>query len=73
MAGNWLPSCRIFENEHFLAAMGLSPAFPKGNLSDGIQFSDTAFCCLDIFLTFSFCFAEPLLAYLTESDPTMAE
>ncbi|XP_057252359.1 uncharacterized protein LOC130592194 [Beta vulgaris subsp. vulgaris] len=29
VAGNWLPSCKMFKNEHFLAAFGLSPAFPK--------------------------------------------
>ncbi|XP_019107198.3 uncharacterized protein LOC109136040 [Beta vulgaris subsp. vulgaris] len=29
VAGNWLPSCKLFKNEHFLAAFGLSPAFPK--------------------------------------------
>ncbi|XP_057248204.1 uncharacterized protein LOC130590189 [Beta vulgaris subsp. vulgaris] len=29
VAGNWLPNCKLFKNEHFLAAFGLSPAFPK--------------------------------------------
>ncbi|XP_057247461.1 uncharacterized protein LOC130589861 [Beta vulgaris subsp. vulgaris] len=29
VAGNWLPSCKLFKDEHFLAAFGLSPAFPK--------------------------------------------
>ncbi|XP_048503505.2 uncharacterized protein LOC104886480 [Beta vulgaris subsp. vulgaris] len=29
VAGNWLPSCKFFKDEHFLAAFGLSPAFPK--------------------------------------------
>ncbi|XP_048493404.2 uncharacterized protein LOC125493969 [Beta vulgaris subsp. vulgaris] len=29
VAENWLPSCKLFKNEHFLAAFGLSPAFPK--------------------------------------------
>ena len=36
---NWLPSCCLFKNEHFLVAMGMSPAFPKGNLAEGVRFT----------------------------------
>lgn len=38
VAGNWLLNRKLFKNENFLAAVGLSPAFPKGNSAEGIQF-----------------------------------
>lgn len=38
-AGNWSPICKLFKNENFLAAMGLSLAFPKGNSVEAFRFS----------------------------------
>lgn len=39
VAGNRLPSCKLFKKKKFLAAMGLSPAFPRGNLEEGVRFT----------------------------------
>ena len=36
VANNWLPSCRLFKNEHLLSAVGLSRTFPKGNRPRGL-------------------------------------
>lgn len=44
VAGNWLLSCRLFKNENFLAAIGLSSAFPKGNLVEGVRFAYFKLC-----------------------------
>lgn len=40
MVGNCLLNRRLFKNEHFLAEMGLSAAFPRGNLAEGVWFTN---------------------------------
>lgn len=72
LAGNWLPSYKLFKKENFLAAMGLSLAFPKGNSTEGVQFTSLPFVLICSFLTV-FLFAESSLAYVKETDPEMAE
>lgn len=72
VAGNWLPSRKLFKNENFFAAMGLSPAFPKGNWAEGVRFTFLHFVLLRKFLTIV-SFAESSLAYIKETEPEMAE
>ena len=50
VAGNWLPSCKLFKNENFLAAMGLCPAFPKGNSTEGVRLT-LCLCFICLLLT----------------------
>lgn len=73
VAGNWLPSCKLFKNEHFLAAFGLSPAFPKGNSARGCPVDLLLLLYLLYFANCVFPFAEASLSFLNETDQEMAE